>query len=99
MCTGMTSYNKPEMNKSTTVAILATICRDVCIYGCTNNRCGLDEPELDERILMYALQGVEIAPEDRSGIDDEEQKSDDTLLVFCEKNRDALFSLHAKVSA
>lgn len=30
-------------NEKTTVAILATICRDVCIYGSINNRCGLDE--------------------------------------------------------
>lgn len=58
MCTGMTSYNKPEMNKSTTVAILATICRDVCIYGCTNNRCGLDEPELDERCQRCVLAQI-----------------------------------------
>ena len=28
-------------NEKTTIAILATICRDVCIYGSINNRCGL----------------------------------------------------------
>lgn len=45
-------------NEKTTVAILATICRDVCIYGSINNRCGLDKPELDEHCQRCALAQI-----------------------------------------
>lgn len=45
-------------NEKTTVAILATICRDVCIYGSINNQCGLDKPELDEHCQRCALAQI-----------------------------------------
>lgn len=45
-------------NEKTTVAILATICRDVCIYGSINNRCGLDKSELDEHCRRCALAQI-----------------------------------------
>lgn len=41
-----------------TQLILATICRDVCIYGSINNRCGLDKPELDEHCQRCALAQI-----------------------------------------
>ena len=58
MCTGMTSYNKPEMNKSTTVAILATICRDKCIWGSINSACGIDKPVLDANCQRCTLAQI-----------------------------------------
>ena len=45
-------------NEKTTVAILTTICRDVCIYGSINTRCGLDEPELDEHCQRCVLAQI-----------------------------------------
>lgn len=45
-------------NKKTTIAILATICRDVCIYGCINNRCGIDKPVLDANCQRCTLAHI-----------------------------------------
>ena len=45
-------------NEKTTVAILATICRDVWIYGAIIIRGGLYKPELDEHCQRCALAQI-----------------------------------------
>lgn len=86
-------------NEKTTIAILATICRDVCIYGSINNRCGLDKP-VDTDALRSSIE-QEVKSKYSAQLEELQQRADaapDPEAIRKEAEREAAKEYKAKLA-